>query len=83
MLALVGSPRGRVVRAVHRHCKDVGSIPNERPIFSNVSVFKCYLSDEPETRDSWWREIRTEIRSHAKALGCHAVVGYSESTTIW
>ena len=54
-------------------------------------VFECvlelnrmyYLTDEPETRDSWWREIRTEIRSHAKALGCHAVVGYSESTTIW
>uniref|UniRef100_A0A2I3HF47 C2 domain-containing protein 5 n=1 Tax=Nomascus leucogenys TaxID=61853 RepID=A0A2I3HF47_NOMLE len=26
--------------------------------------------------------IRQEIKSHAKALGCHAVVGYSESTSI-
>ncbi|KAM9204801.1 C2 domain-containing protein 5 isoform 2-T2 [Mergus octosetaceus] len=40
------------------------------------------LSDEPETRDAWWAEIRQEIKSHAKALGCHAVVGYSESTSI-
>ena len=27
-------------------------------------------------------ELRTEIRSHARAMGCHAVVGYSERTTI-
>nr|XP_040019797.1 C2 domain-containing protein 5 isoform X20 [Gasterosteus aculeatus aculeatus] len=39
-------------------------------------------ADEPETRDAWWEEIRQEIKSHAKALGCHAVVGYSESTSI-
>ncbi|XP_042103358.1 C2 domain-containing protein 5 isoform X36 [Ovis aries] len=39
-------------------------------------------TDEPETRDAWWAEIRQEIKSHAKALGCHAVVGYSESTSI-
>ncbi|KAG8138428.1 hypothetical protein E2320_004328, partial [Naja naja] len=41
-----------------------------------------YLSDDPETRDAWWAEVRQEIKSHAKALGCHAVVGYSESTSI-
>ncbi|XP_071988015.1 C2 domain-containing protein 5 isoform X2 [Engystomops pustulosus] len=40
------------------------------------------ICDEPETRDAWWAEIRQEIKSHAKALGCHAVVGYSESTSI-
>uniref|UniRef100_A0A8D2MWZ6 C2 calcium dependent domain containing 5 n=1 Tax=Zonotrichia albicollis TaxID=44394 RepID=A0A8D2MWZ6_ZONAL len=40
------------------------------------------LPYEPETRDAWWAEIRQEIKSHAKALGCHAVVGYSESTSI-
>ena len=32
--------------------------------------------EEPETRDAWWAEIRTEIRSHCRAMGCHAVVGY-------
>ncbi|XP_071964071.1 C2 domain-containing protein 5-like isoform X2 [Antedon mediterranea] len=43
---------------------------------------KIHNPDEPETRDAWWREIRTEIRSHANAMGCHAVVGYKETTTI-
>eukprot|EP00118_Oscarella_pearsei_P012481 m.92430 g.92430 ORF g.92430 m.92430 type:complete len:987 (+) comp36731_c0_seq28:28-2988(+) len=38
--------------------------------------------DEPETRDAWWTEIRSEIRSHGKAMGCNAIVGYSESTSI-
>jgi len=38
--------------------------------------------DEPETRDSWWNELRCEIRSHAKAMGCQAVLGYSEYSTI-
>lgn len=38
--------------------------------------------DEPETRDSWWNELRMEIRSHARALGCNVVLGYTEGTTI-
>ncbi|XP_066275189.1 LOW QUALITY PROTEIN: C2 domain-containing protein 5-like [Branchiostoma lanceolatum] len=43
---------------------------------------RIHNPDEPETRDAWWIELRQEIRSHAHALGCNAVVGYSESTTI-
>uniref|UniRef100_A0A671LI56 C2 domain-containing protein 5 n=1 Tax=Sinocyclocheilus anshuiensis TaxID=1608454 RepID=A0A671LI56_9TELE len=43
---------------------------------------RIHNPDEPETRDAWWEEIRQEIKSHAKALGCQAVVGYSESTSI-
>ncbi|XP_057203667.1 C2 domain-containing protein 5 isoform X13 [Triplophysa rosa] len=43
---------------------------------------RIHNPDEPETRDAWWEEIRQEIKSHVKALGCHAVVGYSESTSI-
>ncbi|XP_060698978.1 C2 domain-containing protein 5 isoform X9 [Hemiscyllium ocellatum] len=43
---------------------------------------RIHNPDEPETRDAWWAEIRQEIKSHGKALGCHAVVGYSESTSI-
>lgn len=50
---------------------------------SVYDVMCVCVADEPETRDAWWEEIRQEIKSHAKALGCHAVVGYSESTTIW
>ncbi|KAM7361229.1 C2 domain-containing protein 5 isoform 2-T2 [Cochliomyia hominivorax] len=38
--------------------------------------------DEPEIRDSWWTELRMEIRSHARSLGCNVVLGYSELTTI-
>ena len=38
--------------------------------------------DEPEMRDSWWNELRMEIRSHARALGSNVVLGYSELTTI-
>ncbi|XP_054844033.1 C2 domain-containing protein 5 isoform X8 [Eublepharis macularius] len=43
---------------------------------------RIHNPDDPETRDAWWAEIRQEIKSHARALGCHAVVGYSESTSI-
>ena len=39
------------------------------------------LSDQ-ETRDSWWTELRDEIRSHAKILCCSHVVGYLEASTI-
>lgn len=38
--------------------------------------------DQPELRDLWWSEIRMEIRSHARSLGCNVVLGYSELTTI-
>ncbi|XP_055637373.1 C2 domain-containing protein 5 [Toxorhynchites rutilus septentrionalis] len=38
--------------------------------------------DDPETRDMWWNELRLEIRSHARAIGCNIVLGYSEATTI-
>ncbi|XP_055305715.1 C2 domain-containing protein 5 isoform X2 [Sitodiplosis mosellana] len=38
--------------------------------------------DEPETRDFWWTELRMEIRSHARALGCNVVLGYIEITSI-
>ncbi|RZC41814.1 C2 domain-containing protein 5, partial [Asbolus verrucosus] len=31
--------------------------------------------EEPESRDTWWSEIRMEIRSHARALNCNAVLG--------
>lgn len=38
--------------------------------------------DEPESRDIWWKEIRMEIRSHAKSIGCNVVLGYTEVSTI-
>jgi C2 domain len=39
------------------------------------------LSDQ-ETRDSWWTELRDEIRTHAKILCCTHIIGYLEASTI-
>ena len=39
--------------------------------------------DEGDARESWWVEIRQEVRSHARALGCNMIVGYQEKTVIW
>ncbi|KAG6964221.1 hypothetical protein JG688_00007803 [Phytophthora aleatoria] len=36
------------------------------------------LADQ-ETRDSWWLELREEIRAHAQSLQCPFVIGYTES----
>lgn len=38
--------------------------------------------DDPETRDAWWTELRKEIRSHKKTLGCNAILGYTETAYI-
>ncbi|XP_044741540.1 C2 domain-containing protein 5 isoform X2 [Chrysoperla carnea] len=38
--------------------------------------------EEPETRDAWWTELRMEIRSHARALACNVVLGYTEQASI-
>ncbi|XP_013077805.1 C2 domain-containing protein 5-like isoform X4 [Biomphalaria glabrata] len=43
---------------------------------------KIHNPEEAETRDAWWSEVRTEMRAHAAKLGCHAVLGYQEQTTI-
>lgn len=52
--------------------------------YEKYYIFGYFLKilDEPETRDSWWNELRMEIRSHARAIGCNVVLGYSEVTTI-
>lgn len=39
--------------------------------------------EEAEARNSWWAQLRGEVRMHAKALGCNAVLGYNEFTAIW
>ncbi|CAI5746879.1 unnamed protein product [Peronospora destructor] len=37
------------------------------------------LADQ-ETRDSWWLELREEIRAHAQSLQCPFVIGYTEGS---
>ena len=39
--------------------------------------------EEPEGRDGWWKEIRMEVRSHARALACNVVLGYKEEVSVW
>ncbi|XP_065349895.1 C2 domain-containing protein 5 isoform X1 [Cloeon dipterum] len=39
-------------------------------------------TEEPESRDLWWHELRMEVRSHARALACNVVLGYREESTI-
>ncbi|XP_060240440.1 C2 domain-containing protein 5 isoform X26 [Meriones unguiculatus] len=70
-LTLTAFPPGLLVH--------VGGVVSARSV---KLLDRIHNPDEPETRDAWWAEIRQEIKSHAKALGCHAVVGYSESTSI-
>uniref|UniRef100_F6W790 C2 domain-containing protein n=1 Tax=Ciona intestinalis TaxID=7719 RepID=F6W790_CIOIN len=43
---------------------------------------KIHNQDDAETRDSWWSELRQEIHGHCNALGCNAVLGYSEYASI-
>ncbi|CAH1785770.1 unnamed protein product [Owenia fusiformis] len=64
-------PRGFIVH--------IGGVVSARSV---KLLDRIHNPDEPETRDAWWTEIRTEIRSHARAVGCHSVVGYSEQTSI-
>ena len=34
-----------------------------------------------QERDSWWQELREEVKLHARSFSCNAVIGYSETTT--
>ncbi|ORX88915.1 hypothetical protein K493DRAFT_384143 [Basidiobolus meristosporus CBS 931.73] len=43
---------------------------------------KLIENDRTDAREAWWDELRDEIKSHAKVLGCPHVIGYSESITI-
>ncbi|OMJ21161.1 C2 domain-containing protein 5 [Smittium culicis] len=44
---------------------------------------KVIEDDEEKTRQTWWDELRREIKSHAKSLSCTHILGYSESSSIW
>jgi hypothetical protein len=43
---------------------------------------KAAEKDDMETRDSWFNELRMEVRGHAKSLGCNVILGYSESASV-
>jgi hypothetical protein len=50
-------------------------------LVSATSV-KLISSDDEELRETWWNELREELKSHARALGCPMIIGYSENITI-
>lgn len=58
-----------------------GSIIGIGGLVSATSI-KLIDNDERAVREAWWTELRDEIRSHAKALSCPFIIGYSESTSI-
>ncbi len=64
----------------HRVRVRIGGLVTARSV-KYLGKLASKLSDQ-ETRDSWWQELRDEIRSHAKTLGCSHVIGYSEASTI-
>jgi hypothetical protein len=43
---------------------------------------KTTEKEDLETRDSWFNELRMEVRGHAKSLGCNVILGYTESVSI-
>ncbi|KAG0045955.1 hypothetical protein BGZ83_008829 [Gryganskiella cystojenkinii] len=58
-----------------------GTIFNLGGIVSARSV-KLIENDDVETREAWWDELRDEIKSHARVLGCSHIIGYQEAATI-
>lgn len=62
----------------------VGLVKRLSGVVSTASVKLLDKANEPEprVRDSWWSEIRMEMRSHTRALNCNVVIGYSEHTSI-
>jgi hypothetical protein len=73
------APTDPVLVTLHRLPRDV--ISGVGGIVSARSV-KLFQNDDSEVREAWWTELRDEIRSHAKALSCSVVAGYTESTAI-
>ncbi|CAK4738250.1 unnamed protein product [Aphanomyces euteiches] len=69
------------VRAFHPDTRiRLGGIVSARSV-KYLGRMATKLADQ-ETRDSWWQELREEVRSHAQSLQCSFVIGYNESCTI-
>jgi hypothetical protein len=58
-----------------------GTILGTGGLVSATSI-KLIDNDERAIREAWWTELREEIKSHAKALCCPFIIGYSEYTSI-
>ncbi|KAJ3023011.1 hypothetical protein HKX48_004634 [Thoreauomyces humboldtii] len=58
-----------------------GSILGIGGLVSATSV-KVIENDKTEIREAWWAELRDEIKTHARALGCPYVIGYTENSSV-
>jgi len=38
--------------------------------------------DDANTRNIWWNDLRQEIADHCSSIGCNAVLGYTETTSV-
>lgn len=68
-----------IFRYPHGFIRYVGGTVSARSVKRLETITNV---DEPESRDTWWSELRMEIRSHARTLNCNAVLGYSEDASI-
>ncbi|KAJ3105317.1 hypothetical protein HDU97_008214 [Phlyctochytrium planicorne] len=59
----------------------VGSILGIGGLVFATSI-KIIENDQKDTRESWWSELRDEIKGHCRSLGCPFVIGYTENVTI-
>ncbi|KAJ3174916.1 hypothetical protein HDU87_006582 [Geranomyces variabilis] len=63
------------------HCFPAGAVLGIGGLVSATSV-KVIENDKAEVREAWWAELRDEIKTHARALGCPFVIGYSENSSV-
>eukprot|EP01134_Creolimax_fragrantissima_P003295 CFRG3295T1 len=71
LLTLITLPPGVMVR--------LGGVVSARSVKLLDTIKR---RDESEIRDSWWMEVREEIKAHAVSLGCSVVLAYREVSTI-
>eukprot|EP01063_Lacrimia_lanifica_P009068 TRINITY_DN16096_c0_g1_i1.p1 TRINITY_DN16096_c0_g1~~TRINITY_DN16096_c0_g1_i1.p1 ORF type:complete len:1248 (+),score=444.38 TRINITY_DN16096_c0_g1_i1:155-3898(+) len=57
--------------------KRIGGVVSARSIKLITALKSKAVVQE---RDSWWQEIREEVKINARAFCCNAVVGYTETT---
>ncbi|KAJ3129278.1 hypothetical protein HK098_001976 [Nowakowskiella sp. JEL0407] len=81
MLDLISQPLILTVRNLHPN-----SILASGGLVSAMSVKmlddNTSRTEDEEMREMWWSELRDELKSHARALGCTFVAGYDELVSV-
>ncbi|KAJ3220092.1 hypothetical protein HDU67_006848 [Dinochytrium kinnereticum] len=73
-------------RSLDHQCLTISSFPVGSILGLGGLVFatsvKIIENDQKDVRESWWNELRDEIKAHSRSLGCPFVIGYTENITI-